>query len=113
MILRKYRAPRQDPKQDSDYRTWLRTLPCIVCTAWKFNIKGYAGFIECAHFGSRGLGQKCSDREALPLCVWHHRTGPKAVHVLGRNFWMHWKLDRYELIAEHNRKFERREENAA
>lgn len=110
MITRRYKASRPDPKQDPGYRAWIRTLPCCICQQWGFLIKGYPGTVECAHVGARGLGQKCPDRETLPLCVWHHRTGPQAVHVLGRNFWNYWKLNRYELIEAYNRMFERRED---
>jgi len=112
MILRKYRAPRLNLKLDPVYCRWIRTQPCVVCSKWGLRMQGYAGFVECAHVGMRGLRQKCDDRETIPLCVWHHRTGPHSVHA-GKGFWSHWKLNRYELIAEFNRRFERREENAA
>jgi hypothetical protein len=115
MILRHYRAHRADPRRESGYLQWLRTLPCVVCSLWGFSIKGYSGWIETAHVGQRGMSQKCPDREALPLCVWHHRMGPHAVHVLGRNFWSFWKLDRYALIAAHQQQFKKEHEkrNAA
>ena len=112
MILRSYKPPRLNLKIDEPYKRWIRSLPCVVCSTWGFSIQGYHGFVECAHVGQRGMKQKCSDRETLPLCVWHHRLGPKSVHA-GKGFWMHWKLDRYELIKEYNLKFERREKDAA
>jgi hypothetical protein len=66
---------------------------------------------EAAHVGVRGLGQKSSDRSAIPLCAEHHRLGRDSHHRLGKRFWEHHGLDRDALIAELNRRYE--EENAA
>lgn len=60
---------------------------------------------EVAHVGERGLGQKCSDRETVPLCAEHHRTGPHAHHVLGKNFWDCHGLDRDAIIAKLNEQY--------
>ena len=98
LILRHYKPPKNDPRRDSAYLAWLRKLPCIVC--------GKQRFVEAAHVGERGLGQKCPDRQALPLCSWHHRMGPESQHVLGRNFFQKHGLNRFNLIAEYNRKYE-------
>jgi len=54
---------------------------------------------EAAHVGLRGLRQKCSDRETLPLCAEHHRTGPDSHHVLGKRFWEHHGIDRDIWVA--------------
>lgn len=83
---------------DDGYLRWLRKLPCAVC--------GTSRYIEAAHVGERGLGQRCSDRQAIPLCEAHHRTGLKSQHVMGRNFWIFWELDRYELIEQLNERYE-------
>ena len=87
----KRRAPR--PQRDSDprYLAWLRTQACIICHIVRY--------IEAAHVGARGLGQKCSDREAVPLCQEHHRTGAHAHHVLGKGFWAFHHVDRQVVIA--------------
>lgn len=98
MILRTYKAPKRDARRDSAYLRWVRTMPCIVC--------GSMDWVEAAHVGQRGLGQKCPDKEALPLCEAHHRTGPRSHHVLGRNFWTFWNLSRHQLISDYNRLFE-------
>ena len=112
-MIRRFKPSRPDPARDPQYLSWIRTLPCVVCSQWGFKIRGYLGTIEAAHVGQRGLSQKCPDRETLPLCVFHHRLGPNAVHVLGRNFWTRWKLDRYELIAEFNRRYDKGERKDA
>ncbi len=61
---------------------------------------------EAAHVGERGLGQKCSDRETIPLCAAHHRTGPESHHVLGKAFFTHHKLDKDAIVAELNRLYD-------
>lgn len=110
MILRKYKAPRHNPHRDIVYLAWLRTMPCVVC--WTYRIRSLRfATVEAAHVGERGIGQKCSDREALPLCTHHHRTGPQSHHVLGRKFWEFWHLDRFLLIRNHNECFEKWTQN--
>ena len=64
---------------------------------------------EAAHVGKRGLSQKCSDREAIPLCRNHHTDGPEAVHRIGKIFWQHHAIDRDAIILELNRAFEQEE----
>lgn len=105
MILRKYKRPRLDPRKDSAYLRWIRSLPCVVCRVWGLTRFEY-GRVESAHVGMRGMKQKCADTETLPLCAHHHRTGPHSHHALGRKFWFFWKLDRYALIREYQREFE-------
>lgn len=68
-----YRAER--PVRDSKYLAYIRKLCCVACGSYRC--------IEAAHFGARGLGQKSSDLEALPLCLKCHRMGPKSYHTLG------------------------------
>lgn len=94
--------PRRGRFLDEPYLKWLRSLPCVVC--------GTFSRIDAAHVGPRGLGQKCSDREALPLCRRHHVDGEHSHHVLGRGFWSFWKLDRFRLIADFNRAYDGEEE---
>lgn len=61
---------------------------------------------EAAHVGDRGLGQKCSDIEAVPLCGEHHRTGKEAHHVLGKRFWEYHRLGRELMITVYHAAFE-------
>lgn len=65
----------EPPVRDPQYLKFLRKLPCIVCFSSRT--------VESAHFGDRGMGQRSSDYDALPLCVKCHRMGPKSYHVLG------------------------------
>lgn len=54
------------PVRDPKHLAFIRSLPCIVC----FRTRG----IEAAHVGTgRGMGQKCSDLDTVPLCGIHHR----------------------------------------
>src|ERR1700680_506133 len=63
------------PARNSRYLAWIRTQPCLVC--------GSTRWIEAAHTGPHGLGQKSPDASAIPLCPRHHRTGKDSYHKLG------------------------------
>lgn len=63
------------PWRDSRYLRWIRTFPCAVC--------GSSRYIEAAHTGPHGLGQKSADSTAIPLCITHHRNGKDSYHKLG------------------------------
>jgi hypothetical protein len=77
---------RSSREHDREYMQRVRGLACIVrhmlpdsadgwtCDGWE---------MHAHHAGERGLGQKCSDYETVPLCMVHHRdyhdcTGPFA-----------------------------------
>lgn len=77
--------------EDLKYLRWLRGQSCAIpgCSA---------AIVEAAHIGPRGYGSRCADREAIPLCPGHHRTRRDAQHVLGKLFWAHHGLDRWDLI---------------
>jgi len=62
--------------------------------------------VEAAHVGEHGLGQKCSDRETVPLCATHHRTGKDSHHVLGKKFWAHHGLNRDAIVKDLNRLYD-------
>jgi hypothetical protein len=63
------------PVSNPRYLAWIRTQPCLVC--------GSTRWIEAAHTGPHGLGQKSPDISAVPLCAAHHRTGKDSYHRLG------------------------------
>jgi hypothetical protein len=86
-------ATKKRTGKDKNYLAWIHTLPCVVCA------QAQRSPTEAAHVGERGLSQKCPDRETLPLCGEHHRTGKESHHVLQKAFWAHHKLDRDFLIA--------------
>ncbi len=108
---RKRSKPRRGPLKDPAYLDWIRSRNCAVCM-----LAGYGMPLcvqlpdrmrsEAAHVGVRGLGQKCHDRQTVPLCDAHHRTGAYAHHVLGKAFWDFYDLDRDKIIAELNRLYE-------
>jgi len=111
-IQRKRSKLRRGALKDPAYLDWIRMLPCMIC--WPRMMFQVA--LDClpsglprseaAHVGVRGLGQKCSDRESVPLCEVHHRTGAESHHVLGKNFWSFRGLNRDKIIAELNRLYE-------
>jgi hypothetical protein len=88
--------PFRDPRQrDEKYLDYIRSLPCCLC--------GNDVGVEAAHLrvGSinddkrdTGMGEKSSDRWALPLCARHHRLQ----HSMNeREFWASYGLDPFAL----------------
>ena len=114
MILPRLK-PRRGRVIDPLYRDFVRCFGCVACTRGlltglcdalhgiDLNIPVQKSFTECAHVGRRGLSQKCSDRESLPLCALHHRFGVESHHRLGKRFWQAHRLNRAALILELNR----------
>ena len=88
--------PRRGRERDPKYLAWLRTKPCFIC---RLDRLVQTSPTEAAHVGVRGLGQKCNDREAVPLCGEHHRTGPDSHHQRGKGFWLTRRLTAEEVIA--------------
>jgi hypothetical protein len=85
------------PARNSKYLAWIRTQPCVVCGAERW--------IEAAHTGPHGLGQKSPDTSAIPLCTTHHRTGSDSYHKLGpRRFAAVHNLDIPEIVRRLNMK---------
>ena len=105
-IPRKRAKPRRGPVVDLNYQAFVRTFRCVACFGKLYRRDFDVVHPECAHVGRRGISQKCSDYECLPLCVSHHRTGRLSHHVLGKRFWTFHNLDRQALIAELNRLYD-------
>src|SRR5579871_5804923 len=85
------------PARSAVYLAWIRTQPCVVC--------GRTQWIEAAHTGLRGLGQKSSDYSAIPLCAAHHRTGKDSYHRLGaRQFAQTHNVDIPDIVRRLNMK---------
>ena len=85
------------PVRNPRYLAWIRTQPCLVC--------GSTRWIEAAHTGPHGLGQKSPDTSAVPLCARHHRTGNDSYHRLGpRGFGEVHSLDLASIVRRLNLK---------
>lgn len=85
------------PVRNPKYLAWIRTQPCLVC--------GSTRWIEAAHTGPHGLGQKSPDTSAVPLCSTHHRTGNDSYHRLGpRRFGEVHNLDLVAIVRRLNLK---------
>lgn len=111
--------------KDPAYLVWIRSLLCLICfrsvwlemitrgEVWRMSREHNcytrldAG-TEAAHVGARGLSQKCTDREAVPLCRLHHTQGVDSHHRRGKMFWAIHELCRAEIIAALNRDYEER-----
>jgi hypothetical protein len=64
--------------EDREHLARVAMLPCCVCGHWP---------VEVHHIRATGsMGRKAGDDETIPLCVWHHRTGPQAFHAGPRIF---------------------------
>ncbi len=100
------------PATDRQYLAWLRRQWCAI---GELNgSENCSRTIEAAHVGAiRGLGQKCPDRQAIPLCIHHHRTGGESHHAMQRNFWAFHCVDRDFLIADYNARYEAERQAAA
>ncbi len=94
-MIRKRRTSRRGPTRDVKYLNWIRSFMCLVC---RNSPLPQSSRTEAAHVGERGLGQKCSDRETIPLCALHHRIGPESHHVLGKGFWQHHGINKSKTI---------------
>lgn len=92
------RKPRRSSRIiDAKYRKFIASLGCVICCDQG---RKQTSRTECAHAGERGLSQKCSDYECLPLCAFqHHRLGPESHHVLGKRFWGHHNINKEHTFA--------------
>lgn len=80
-------APRQLPARSRGYLDFIRNEPCMVPGCQR-------GDIEAAHTGTNGLakGRKASDLDCVPVCSYHHRTGPRpeSLHSTSEVAWEAW-----------------------
>jgi hypothetical protein len=91
-----YRQPRQ---RDDDYLAYIRQQRCCIC--------GNNTTVEAAHLrvlsigdGKRqtGMGEKSSDKWALPLCNRHHREQHE---MSEREFWASYGIDPFALAMQY------------
>lgn len=100
-------ATRLKTGRDREYLAFIASQPCAICRHYGLT---QTSRTECAHVGLRGISQKCSDLEAIPLCgERHHRLGPTSHHAIGRHFWKHHGLDKDVLVAYYQRLFKEME----
>ena len=91
--IRIRRKKRRGPPRDWRYRDFIHSLECTTC--------GAPPRSEVAHIGSRGMGQKCSDYETIPLCTSCHLTSQYAYHRLGKvAFEAFWDMDCLEIAKD-------------
>lgn len=103
---RKRNAPRPAWKVATAYHQWLRGRPCAMV-----KLGGCDGRMEAAHTpdpGSKGVGTKAADHNAIPLCRAHHDLhtvkGWSAIgltretaQAMAAAYWRDWKGDKGEL----------------
>lgn len=88
--------------RDEGYLDWIRQQPCCIC--------GDDVFVEAAHLrvgsinvgkNGTGMGEKPSDKWALPLCGKHHREQ----HSMNeREFWASYQIDPFSLAIRYQNK---------
>jgi hypothetical protein len=104
-VRKKRSKPRRGPERNPAYLAFIRSLQCVCCSGGVLRNRLDWEITEAAHVGPRGFGQKCSDRETIPLCPGHHRLNKDSHHNTQRHFWMIHELDRDELIADLDKRF--------
>lgn len=67
--------------QNPAYLAWVSTLPCSITGDGPVEVHHLIGH------GVKGVGEKASDFLAMPLSPVLHRTGSKAIHVIGHKAW--------------------------
>ena len=83
-----FKQPRQ---YDEKYLAHVRTLPCCLCGD-DVTVEAHHPRVASADDGKRytGMGEKASDRWAVPLCGKHHRQ----LHSMNeREFWAMYDFD--------------------
>lgn len=106
-------TPRRSSRvRDVEYMLWVKTLLCSVVEEWPdvdYIPDPCSGVIEADHVGARGIGQKSSDRETIPMCSHHHRARHAArgeFQDISRERMREWKAAAVRrtqtLWAEHN-----------
>lgn len=85
--------------RDLKYLAAVRKMPCVL--SWGCFYRECKGSVEAAHTGGHGMGQKASDRRAIPLCKGHHTDLKTSYHNLGRRRWeAHYSVE-VEAIVEY------------
>lgn len=77
---------------DRRHMSRVAELDCMLCRH-----KGiYGSPAEVHHIRTgTGAGRRSPHTSTIPLCSFHHRLGPEAIHTLGRRAW-----ERYHGITE-------------
>ena len=74
-------VPKPTRVHDDAFLAFIRTQRCLVRES-HVGIELQWLRVEAAHVVSIGAGG--GDDLVVPLCAWHHRIGPGAVHWIGR-----------------------------
>jgi hypothetical protein len=89
--MKDQREPRE---HDAPYLAWIRGLKCVGCVQDQTpsrSMRSEAAHVRFADaragWKHTGKGEKPHDRRTLPLCLGHHREGPKSQHAAGERAW--------------------------
>lgn len=93
---------RADPRRAPDKLAFICAQRCLC---WSLDPEGCRGRVTVHHVRIRG-GQRL-DARTVPLCVGHHTSGPRSLHVLGRKrFEREHRLDTEREAAFYEQKFQ-------
>ena len=84
-------SQRQPRLHDEGYLRFLRSKPCCICANPAPSEACHIRYGSPAHGKPEtGMGEKPSDKWALPMCQQHHRMQHSGSE---RAFWLMWKYD--------------------
>lgn len=86
------------PARSGDWLARIRSKPCLICA---HNCQtGPSRAHHTRGLFPRTMGVRVSDLLCLPLCDWHHTTGPDALHKTGDEaaWWRRMGVDPYGVI---------------
>ncbi len=85
-------------RAEREYMSAAARIGCRICARI-----GYTDSPAELHHprAGTGAGRRAPHSEVIPMCPFHHRSGDKAFHILGRKRWeSQWLLTEAELTAE-------------
>lgn len=83
-FMKKKPRRRKVTKDGKAYMGWVASLPCSV---QNLHCKGRVTVHHCSGHEWRGMGQKASDFDTIPLCEGHHLSGTFSIESMGRRAW--------------------------
>lgn len=91
--------------QGKAYMAWVASLPCSVLN---LHCKGRITAHHCQGHEWRGMAQKASDFDTIPLCEGHHLFGKFSIESMGRHPWEALHGSQHQHLAKTKEKHELR-----
>ncbi|MBN9219562.1 MAG: DUF968 domain-containing protein [Mesorhizobium sp.] len=65
----------------------MAALECVLGDKWGHECAGRVTVHHAIGARYRGMGQKASHYDTIPLCEAHHQTSGNAIHLMGMRPW--------------------------